>query len=419
MPTENRSASTTRPYSYRSTNWHTGYIAAQSSGTNVYQSWTKYRSGNWDRKRPDPLTPSPYDLVHYRRYQPHGRLSDLGPTYLRVWEGQLSYTVPNSWTTSQVLPSYKDTLRNEALIDALINLKDQKFNTGVALAEASGVATMAADFMRSVTKIRRDFINGDLRKAYSRFRRKYGFISWSAFKRQYGASLGRAELLSKLPNTWLYYHFGVKPTLADIHAAHEDWFRRHAVPGRNTLDGTVRGSAKYRSERRGDGGGAYPHAVDLHQLDRQSMRVYLTVRPKNEFIARLAQQGVTNFPEAVWNGIPFSWAVDYFTSMGDWLSVLDAGMGYEFGKTVESYLRRTSHRCDRWDMAAVGVASVSLSPYVDVRTTLERRVVTELYPPMYRVLPKMKLKGPSVKQFANLLSVFASVFGRGPPRVRI
>lgn len=379
----------------------------------------KTRHGNWDRPRPAILTPSPYDLDNYVVRMPRGKAVMDYPSYnlRQVYDGSLQLSDP-PWEA----PSVKDALRNEALIDALVNLKDQKFNAGVAVAEASGVAGMAVGAMRGISKTRRDFLRGDLRSAYNRFRRSFGGDSWNSFKRTYGDSLSRSEKFSAIPNTWLYYHFGIKPTLSDIHDAHVDWFRRHAVPDRGQFRGTVRGQAKHKVKRTEPWSSShYCVAEDMHMEDVQSMRVYLHVSPQNEFLARLAQLGVMNFPEAAWNGIPFSWMVDYFTSMGDWLSVLDAGMGYEFGNTVESY--RRIRRCSAYVFTTSqghGLSSVQCTPFTSRWTVLDRRVVAELYPPMYRVLPRVKLKGPSVQQFSNVLSVLSGLFsGRSPPNVRI
>jgi delta 1-pyrroline-5-carboxylate dehydrogenase len=64
------------------------------------------------------------------------------------------------------------------MIKALQNVKDQKWNAGVAIAEAGGLAQMLVDAGSGIAKIRRDFIRGDFRSAYNRFRRKHGFQSW-------------------------------------------------------------------------------------------------------------------------------------------------------------------------------------------------------------------------------------------------
>lgn len=375
------------------------------------------RSGNWDRRRPLTLSPSPYDLQNYVLRMPRGRSTIWYPDYdlMQRYDGALQMGQPN-WEPSSVI----DELRNQALIDALTNLKDQKFNAGVAIAEASGIATMVTDCVRTVTKVRRDFIRGDFRKAYQRFRKKYGGESWSSFRRRYSTSLNRSEILSKVPNTWLYYHFGLKPTVSDIHAAHEDWYRRNAVPGRNTLGTTVRGQAKHVSRANGQWRTSHMiTAEDMAMTDVQSMRTYLYVTPKDEFLARLSQMGVTNFPEAAWNGTPFSWMIDYFWSVGDWLSVLDAGMGYEFGTTVESYRRICRYYASSFSVQP-NSGSASASPFSCRWTVLQRRLNSELYPPMFRVKPQSKLKWPGPQKWSNMLSVLASLFGGGkPPNVRI
>lgn len=154
--------------------------------------------------------------------------------------------------------------------------------------------------------------------------------------------------------------------------------------------------------------------------EHQSFRVVMPVVPKNDFLVRLAQMGVTNVPEAVWNAVPFSWVGDYFTSFGDWLSALDAGMGYDFGQLVESYRCIRTAKCSSFANSSnpsvpYGNARV-LIPYKHRSLELKRRLPTTFYPPMYRTLPRIKLKGPSVQRISNMLSVLPGLFGGNPSR---
>jgi hypothetical protein len=391
----------------------TSYSVSNSTGRFARKS----RTGNWDRKKPKVLTPTPYDLEHTVIRNPSGEIvAETGGTRRR-WLGNMgSVSHPSGWEPGSV----KLQLQNEALIDALTALKDQRFNAGVAIAEARGTANMAADIMNGISKVRRDFLKRDYRAAYNRFRRNFkSGQSWSEFKRIWGDSLQRSQRMSKIPNTWLYYHFGIKPTISDIDAIHQDWFRRHRDQTEN-WNSIVKGSAKYAVNRRGKGSGATPIPADIVLADIQSMRVFLTVRPQNAYLARLAQMGATNLPEAAWNAVPYSWMVDYFTSMGDWLSVLDAGLGYEFGATVQSYRRITRWSCKTWDISpGHGTGSVRITPYSYRKTVLDRDVIQELYPPMFRVRPMVKLGAPTTKRFANMLSVLAGLFsGRGTSQGR-
>lgn len=394
----------------------------QNEQTSVVQGArfaSKWRDGNWDRPKPAILRPTPYDLEHYVTRMPHGKSVIWYPQWdlRQEYDGALQMGQP-SWEPK----SFINDLRNEALIDALQNLKDQNFNAGVAIAEASGTAKMAVGVMQSVSRIRRDFLNGKYERAYQRFCLDFDYEDWKTWaRRQFGSSKSRVKHLSKVPNAWLYYHFGIAPTLADIHAAHEDWFRRNAVPGSETRHSVVRGQAKHVTRRRGTWFTShFCKTDDMAMEDVQSMRVYLHVTPKDEYYARLSQLGVMNWPEAAWNAVPFSWMVDYFTSMGDWLSVLDAGMGYEFGNTTESYRRICRYSATKFHSSnESGTGSCVATPYSVRWTKLQRRIVGELYPPMYRVLPRVKLKGPSVKQFSNVLSVLAGLFsGHGTSQSR-
>jgi hypothetical protein len=303
------------------------------------------------------------------------------------------------------------------MIKALQNVKDQKWNAGVAIAEAGGLAQMLVDAGSGIAKIRRDFIRGDFRSAYNRFRRKHGFQSWSAFKKHHGQSLNRAQLGSALPNTWLYYHLGIKPTVMDIHAAHKAHAETHNHAPENWEVQVKSGTAKkIHKETRGSAAAAWNMQGDVEASQVQSCRVYLHVRPTDPFMAKLSQLGVTNVPEAIWNGLPFSFVADYFVSVGDYLSVLDAGIGWQFLPYVRSERRVRHWSVVQWhDASPRGWAR----PYSSIRKyrcrelELNRTVVSNPYPPMFDVLPRVKLRGPGMNQVTNMLSLLTSAFGRG------
>ena len=413
MPTQSYVVNITKPSQYRLVRKSDGAVVQVESGNPVSRYSSKTRTGNWDRPRPSFLEPSPYSLSHVvLRYASGLCVGDAGDGFLREFEGSFVTDPPSS-----EFPALEDErLLNEALIDALTRLKDQKFNAGAAIAEADGLARMGSDLMDGVRDVRDLFKRGwrdpkAFDKAYDRFLRRNAFDSWPSFAEKYGSSLSRADRLSTVPKTWLYYHFGYRPAAQDFQSLHEDWVRRHATPGANAFRGQVMGSAKMITKKEFEGENNYPKALNMIMKDRQSYRVFLSVQLKDAFHARLAQMGATNLPEAAWEGVPWSWLVDYFASVGQWLHVLDAGLGYEFGPTTRSFRRETTVDCGSFGFYG------SMVP-VKIQTTdqrmrwfsLDRKINQQLYPPMFDVLPRLRMKPLSLKQFANSLSALSSLF---------
>lgn len=392
-------------YRYRDDPWSHGQPARTPS-----RIWSQDKIGAFPRVKPVPLDHTPYSLRVIRANYPRGESlvripADpyFGLPYEDKWVGPFLGGDPYT----RIPPSELSRLTNEALIDALQNLKDQKFNAGVAIAEAGGLARMFYDAANGYVRMRRVFLHNDFKTTYNYARSKFGFDSWTSFKKRYSSSLSRAQLSSNVPKTWLYYHFGIKPTLNDLDGAHSEWIDRYNTDPQG-LTAKIHGKAKVVHRDVYDTPFDVLTGHNTRLMARESVRVTLNVRTRNGFNAKMSKLGMSNIPEALWNGAPWTWAADYFASFGDWLSVLDAGIGYEFGDTIESHKLNVNADCDYFTRQGQ-VARVS--PYRYRRVELNRKVVGSLYPPMYRVLPRLKIKGPSSRQFANLASAMTGLFG--------
>lgn len=373
------------------------------------------------RPKPDDLAPTERLLEVTREVRPRGTARYVAGDAIANYSGSLSegpITVP-TWFTSA-----RPQLLNEAIIEALMNLKDQRFNSGVAAAEASGLADMLTDFADWVTDVRQAFRKKDFGKAYDDFKKRAkSGKSWSSWKEKYGKHLNREQKLSKVPTTWLYYHMGLKPSMNDLSNALDDVVEQWTVhPSYATT--VVKGRAKFVQRRLVD---AYymNHFLSgrQHVYQRESVDVRIRVQPRNEFLELLSSAGATNPPEALWNRLPGSFLVDYVFSVGDVLSVMDAGLGYDFGTYDYTYrrIREAAIRKGDWDKSSIPFRekfSLDCTDAVYAEKYLERRVVTNLYPPMYDILPMLKLKGLGMEKVANSLSLLAGSFGRGPFKLR-
>lgn len=396
--------------------------------TNTYDResdlWTLYKMGNWDRPRPLPefLKPTPYTLRTSTIRNPRLNIAGvLANGEWRRWTGTFTgLSIPNGWKA----PDERLRLNNMALLDMLSNAKDQSWNAGVALAEAKGTAKLALDTGELLVETLSLLNKKRFKQAYKNFRRKAKkSLSWEQVKKDYGSSLSRSERLRKVPNSWTYYHFGIKPTIQDIEDIQNDWFRRNKpgdVATANRFAGQVRGKARFPVKNEGLlTGFEIFDRVYVRHTDIQSVRVTCGVRMKNEFLSKLSRMGVTNVPEAVWNGIPFSWAVDYFSSFGDWLSALDSNVGWEYFDLCESYRRVITTKASYFESSSNNNPSVPRGaanvyrPYTARSKELVRTVPSLLYPPVYRTRPMWDLKGPSGHQFSMLTSVLAGLLHGG------
>lgn len=328
-----------------------------------------------------------------------------------VLTGHVS-SLANSWDSLNETV-IKERLRSEAILSALAALKDQRWNAGVMLAEQSGLARMTSDIAKTVTSLRAKLRKGDFKGAYNewvkRNSKRKDFESYPSWRRKHWDDVKHVKSVRRaqhIPQGWLYYHFALKPTINDLDGAHNEFVNRH----RNnpaTWGANVKGFAKLTDKNvtlRVDS--RYNAVTTTNRL--RSMRVTIPVRPKPGFAGRLSTLGVTNPAEAVYNGLPFSWVLDYVTTMGDWLAALDVGVGWQLGDWTESY--RDLRHGTELPREGNGVKLFLGKAATYRRKNLKREAKTGMYGPMGSILPTLKLKGPSIKQLSNVLSVMATGF---------
>lgn len=370
-------------------------------------------------KPPGLRPPTARTLSHLRvvcGYRDRTRTSGNPERFLGYGNAAIN-TLRNHWIGYQSqLDAVNEQLRTEAILEALSAVKDQKWNAGVMIAESRGVAQMAIDLMNLIARTRTLMKKGNFVAAYRNFRKaKPDVMSYPAWKRKYWAEVRHVQSVrtaSKIPKGWLYYHFGIKPTINDIQSAVDDFLRRKAEMAYE-YGGIARGYARHTIKAKGvlalHANSPCEYGDYTHSIVR-SVRVAIGVRPKPSFIGRLSSLGVTNLPEALYNAAPFSWVFDYVTSLGDWLSVLDSNIGFTWDtRWTESW--RTTFHSEFHPRTGPGVSYAwPIKPDVADSKTINRVVRGDLYGPMGSILPQMKRKGPSAQQYANLLSVVATMF---------
>nr|UUW20983.1 MAG: maturation protein [ssRNA phage SRR6960799_10] len=365
----------------------------------------------WRQQKPATLDPTARTLNYWKRVYPYldyttavgsggYHTRSVGP-----WPDALN----SEWNARYLSPIYgqwDEQLRTEAILDALSKVKDQKWNAGVALAESEGVAQMAVDCMQLIAKTRTALRKGDFGKAYSDFRRKTNYMSYPAWKRKYWNDIRHVQSVRRsqdIPKGWLYYHFGIAPTIADISDAAE----AHQTNLADLLYQSAPFVVGYAKQTYRTSTMRSFAKVDYSFL--RSVRVKIRLTPKNTMVGKLSELGLTNPPEALYNRVPFSWVVDYFSTFGDWLGALDTSLGWNFADKWEECWRvnATSLIIPVNGYSGVKIAYPSEKGIIRHKN-ITRNVRGDLYGPMGSILPTWKRRGPSAGQISNLLSVLAT-----------
>lgn len=270
-----------------------------------------------NRRRSDGTRPpSPWENSWARASAP---VADI---YGLHWESSTRiYGATSCAPYDAILPSgFTDRLYNEALLQALTNLKGSKVNLGTMLAEARETAELlgstAERIAKSIDAWRRRR-PGDLKKWSRR--------GWKG-----------------VPQSYLENCYGWTPMLGDVYnsaeALADAWHGSGLQP-----QFTVAGRARNKAERKLVWGSQFAGMSDEYKgMEEESCHVVLcSILPKY-LLAPLVQTGMTNPFEVLWERKPLSFVVDWVYPVGDWLHVLDAGAYTTFREGSVSRVKRYS-----------------------------------------------------------------------------
>lgn len=220
---------------------------------------------------------------------------------------------------------------NTALIKARNKMRRSDVNLGVAFAERKQTARLvgntAGRLARSILYLKR----GKFRYAT----RELGL-----------PDLFRLNKSGSVPEKWLEMQYGWKPLLSDVYGACDALARRNKSDWIVTAKAGDRDQTDYRYAKYPIGTN-YPtsnfDAFTSVATRSRGVFVRLDALPVNDLTMSLSSLGVTNPLLVGWELVPFSFIVDWFLPVGDWLSSLDALLGYG-----SAYSSITTYNDCRW-----------------------------------------------------------------------
>lgn len=163
---------------------------------------------------------------------------------------------------------------------------------------------------------------------------------WSQVARTLKVQKRRLKNGQSASERWLEYQFGWMPLMSDIYDSHalltEGFRKKKYVMSsvRQLRDVTVFDGKPQRSSV----SATYGKSV---RVDRA--KVFYSV--KDTEMSRLAQMGLINPLEVAWAVVPFSFVVDWFLPVGNFLEALTARLGVDFIDGSLSTIVTTEARC--------------------------------------------------------------------------
>lgn len=334
--------------------FHPALLSYMESQISRDREWVRTPGFNTLKAREYPVNP-------YRDFAMYGT-SDRTPISWRNTFSGGSYSdylswQPNNGTLWSLAAVDADRLRpeehmrNEATIKALLKASDAKTNITVFYAEARKVHNMMYDRFDRLIAAFRAFKRGDT-----------GYLA-----KVLNISPGRVH------NTWLEYKFGWMPLIQDVVGAAEFFAQQFAVE--RPFQFTVRGKSFHGVngkknvlwtdlDRMGGSSGNTQTFYEYTHTRECKVKIWLEI--SNLFTSTSQQLGITNPLTAAWELLPWSFLIDYFIEIGNWLQAMTALNGLTVRKAMYSH-NRTSKCTATERFSGSTVDYYIYDPYVNRR----------------------------------------------------
>ena len=286
-------------------------------------------------------------------------------------------------------------IKNRAEQAALLKLKSQDIHLGNFLAEFGKTAQM---FVGTATVIA---------SGVRRFRRSNPKELWDLIKKWERGNLPR-EFWHCIPSGWLQLQYGWLPLMSDVFGACNALSKGDRLPlahVKGYAEDTTIETVNFSSVDGSSNG-----TLQSETLHKCWVSLYYQL--KNPVLAELSSLGLINPVEIVWELLPYSFVVDWFLPIGNWLSSLTADVGFTFqGGSMSTSSKQKGCEVKRiqWEdstgggnhvFASGGQPNLSGSAYNFVRSCYSSSPVPGLY-----------VKNPfSPKHIANALALLVQAF---------
>lgn len=195
------------------------------------------------------------------------------------------------------------------------------------IGDASQWAVNVAEYKQSLSLVTKDLYT-ILRFGVAL--RKHNFVE-AAKILKVPVPKGLKPVAKAFGDNWLKYHFGIEPLVKDIHAA-IDTLQKPMNSKR------VKGKATIPSRRLDSGN----NGESVRWEVKTSCRMGCTVTVNNPNLYLANQLGLVNPASFAWELIPFSFVVDWFTNVGQFLSQMTDFAGLSVSQAFTTVYQRST-----------------------------------------------------------------------------
>jgi hypothetical protein len=224
------------------------------------------------------------------------------------------------------------SLQAKATSNLLKNLRDSAFNAAQAIGERKQTADLVAGTAKKVASSLRNLRKGNFARAASDLGVTPKKRAGRRFNSQFSTDQAKAT-----GNAWLELQYGWKPLLSDVYGAMETLAKANNPAGNpNTIYKKATGRAKRSEEPRTVTRTSLPAGYSGWDEVTRSGKTTVIVKTgvtyslSSQPLASLKSVGITNPLLLAWELLPYSFVVDWFMPIGNYLESLDATNGLSF-----------------------------------------------------------------------------------------
>jgi len=224
------------------------------------------------------------------------------------------------------------SLQAKATSNLLKNLRDSAFNAAQAIGERKQTADLVAGTAKKVASSLRNLRKGNFARAASDLGVTPKKRAGRRFNSQFATDQAKAT-----GNAWLELQYGWKPLLSDVYGAMETLAKANNPAGNpNTIYKKATGRAKRSEEPRTVTRTSLPAGYSGWDEVTRSGKTTVIVKTgvtyslSSQPLASLKSVGITNPLLLAWELLPYSFVVDWFMPIGNYLESLDATNGLSF-----------------------------------------------------------------------------------------
>jgi hypothetical protein len=327
----------------------------RDSGIRTYAITPNFNKG----ERQSPVLPLDYTAT-YEKQRAEFSQRQYSQRVLNCVIGNTSYQIPYTYQDSTTYSHNVLTLgfgvgeydiaavERQATDKLLDNIKDMKVNVVQAFAERQQTVDTVVNAMRSVAGALSNLKKGNfpgaakalgLTKPPKRAARR--------FKEEAKSNLSQAAA-----NGWLSLQYGWGPLLQDVHGAAEILAQARTGENRNAVYVRTFGKRKKSLEFRQLQNNAVSDWTGYDTTVRYTDGFYLvrygvTYVRSSPPVQALSKLGISNPALIAWELAPFSFVVDWFLPIGNWLGGLDATAGLSFHSGYKTTLYKVNQTASR------------------------------------------------------------------------